>query len=174
MPMNFEKKAKILDELNRLRVLVGYLGEKSQSAWWDTGFLNKTGLQFLEINFPRTAFAAGCNSVIEAAKRLHDERIGKGGVYHLFRFPTGLEEDLHQRLLFADPDAYLPFIASQDSAMKALKKMVSNTVGTPEGPVQIGTEKTMMRESAIEELAVHYHDAFRTQKICFPYFTVRR
>lgn len=164
--------SKILETLNRLRVLVGYLGEKAQAGWWGTSFLNRTGLQFLEINFPRTAFAAGCNSVIEAAKRLHDERIGKGGVYHLFRFPTGLEEDLHRSLLFADPSSYLSLIESEESVMETLKEMVKDTVGAPEGPVQVGTLKAMVKDSDIHELAVHYHDAFRSQKMCFPYFTV--
>lgn len=172
--MTDETKQKILKQLNHLRVLIGYLGEKSQSGWWDTGFLNTTGLQFLEINFPRTAFSAGCNAVIEAARRLHDERIGKGGVYHLFRLPIGLEEDLHQQLLFAKPDEYLPHLQSAESAMEALKELVSETVGAPEGPVQIGTVKNLTRDSSVKELAVHYYDAFRTRKMCFPYFTVEK
>ena len=63
----------------KIRALVGYLGEKSQLNWWDTNFLSETGLQFLSINFPRSSFSAGVNSVSTAARRLHDERIGKGG-----------------------------------------------------------------------------------------------
>ena len=172
--MTSDKKAKLLENLNRLRVLVGFLGEKGQAAWWDTSFLNKTGLQFLEINFPRTALSAGCNSVIEAAKRLHDDRIGKGGVYHLFRFPTVLEEDLHRNLLLADSNAYLPLLESKESAMEALAEMLKDTVGSPEGPVQIGIFKGMVKDSDILELAIHYYDAFRTEKMCFPYFTVSR
>jgi hypothetical protein len=78
-----------------LRTLIGYLGEKSQYNWWDTNFLSPFGLQYLAINFPRSSFVAGMTSVSEAARRLHDSRIGKGGVYHLFRLPLAVEENLH-------------------------------------------------------------------------------
>lgn len=172
--MTSENKATIIESLNRLRALVGYLGEKGQFGWWDTSFLNRTGLQFLEINFPRTAFAAGCKGVMEAAKRLHDERIGKGGVYHLFRLPTGFEEDLHHALLSADSSAYLAQIESSETAMEELRSMVADTVGAPEGPVQIGTMRGALRPGAIQEIAVHYYDAFRNRKMCFPYFVAER
>ena len=56
-----------IEDLITLRAIVCFLGEKPQFGWWDTNFLSQTGLQFLVINFPRTALAAGCNSVIEAA-----------------------------------------------------------------------------------------------------------
>ena len=75
-----EQSTRIVTNMTSLRTLVGFLGEKSQCNWWDTSFLSSTGLQFLEINFPRSAFAAGVSSVTEAAKRLHDEFIGKGNV----------------------------------------------------------------------------------------------
>ena len=166
------KRDELLEKLNRLRLLVGYLGEKNQFKWWDTNFLSKTGLQFLEINFPRTAFAAGCNSVTEAARRIHDERIGKGGVFHLFRFPTDMEEDLH-RLMFSDENNdRIAFVETRETALDALRSMVKSTVGAPGGPVQVGDSKTMMRDFAIQELAVHYYEAFQSRKVCFPYFKV--
>ena len=155
-----------------LRTLVGFLGEKSQFNWWDTNFLSPTGLQFLTINFPRTAVSAGVNSVTEAAKRLHDERIGKGGVYHLFRLPTSMEQNIHNQLLREGQEQVLPFLDSIDTAVAHLKSLVSNSVGAPEGPVQIGTVKNVQTGTAVQELAVHYHDAFRNQKRCFPYFKI--
>jgi hypothetical protein len=172
--MTSDTKTRITESLNRLRALVGYLGEKERFGWWDTSFLNRTGLQFLEINFPRTAFAAGCKGVMEAAKRLHDERIGKGGVYHLFRLPTGFEEDLHHALIAADPGDLLPLLESSETALEALRSMVADTVGAPEGPVQIGTLKGALRPADIQEIAVHYYDAFRNRKMCFPYFAAER
>ena len=168
--MDYKESKYPINDFIILRVLIGFLGEKNQFGWWDTNFLNRTGLQFLEINFPRTAFAAGCNAVIEAAKRLHDERIGKGGVYHLFRLPTGIEEDLHRALLSAEQNQFLKYIDSKDTALKGLKGLVPNAVGAPEGPVQVGTLKNMLKASAVKELAVHYYDAFRNNKMCFPYF----
>jgi hypothetical protein len=45
-----------------LRTLVGFLGEKPQFGWWDTNFLSKTSLQFLEITFPKSARTLGDGS----------------------------------------------------------------------------------------------------------------
>lgn len=161
----------IIIKLITLRSLVGFLGEKSQFNWWDTNFLSSTGLQFLAINFPRSAFSAGCNSVSEAARRLHDERIGKGGVYHLFRFPTSIEESIHKQLLDIDSNTLIPYLKDKETALNKLKSFISSSVNAPDGPVQIGTAKNMFSDSAIEELAKHYHNAFSDGKKCFPYFT---
>ena len=85
-----------------------------------------------------------------------------------------MEEDLHRNLLFAEPGPYLSLIESKESALETLKEMVSDTVGAPEGPVQIGTLKNKIKDSDLRELAVHYYDAFRNEKMCFPYFAVGR
>lgn len=161
----------IIIKLITLRSLVGFLGEKSQFNWWDMNFLSSTGLQFLAINFPRSAFSAGCNSVSEAARRLHDERIGKGGVYHLFRFPTSIEESIHKQLLNIDSNELIPYLKDKETALNKLKSFISSSVNAPDGPVQIGTGKNMFSDFAIEELAKHYHNAFSDGKKCFPYFT---
>lgn len=168
--MTVKNKIPMFNDLIQLRLIVGFLGEKNQFGWWDTNFLSKTGLQFLDINFPRTALAAGLNSVTEAARRLHDDRIGKGGVYHLFRFPSGVEEDLHRLFFTADQKELLALLESQDTAMGALSSMVSDSVGAPEGPVQIGNLKNMLQEFSVKEIAVHYYEAFKNQKMCLPYF----
>jgi len=82
--------SKIVADFVILRALVGYLGEKPQFGWWDTNFLSKTSLQFLEINFPRSYLSAGCVSVTQAAHRVHDQLIGKNGVFHLFRLEEAM------------------------------------------------------------------------------------
>jgi len=155
----------IIIKLITLRSLVGFLGEKSQFNWWDTNFLSSTGLQFLAINFPRSAFSAGCNSVSEA------ERIGKGGVYHLFRFPTSIEESIHKQLLDIDSNELITWLNNTEIALEKLKGFVSDSVIAPDGPVQIGTGKNMFSDFAIEELTKYYHNAFSDGKKCFPYFT---
>lgn len=162
----------MIDKLLHLRILVGYLGEKDQGNWWDTSFLNKTGQKFLEINFPRSAFAAGVHSVTEAAKQLHDRRIGRGRVFHLFRLPATAEEKLHLELLNSDPSPFLKDIASSDQALIALKQLAGSTLDAPEGPVQVGTSKKLLSEFAIEEMAKHYLDAFSSGKQTFPYFNM--
>jgi hypothetical protein len=165
-----ETRQKILSQINHLRALVGYLGESSQFNWWDTSFLNEIGLQFLAINFPRSFFSAGVNSVATAARKLHDERIGKGGVYHLFRLPAVIEETLHSMLLNLDAETIVPDLADTDQALSRLNKFVKRGVSAPDGPVQIGHTGSILVEFTIQELAAHYFDAFRSNKRCFPYF----
>ena len=81
-----------------LRIVVGYLGEKAQSGWWDTAFLNTTGFRFLGLIYPRTAVSACVTAASEAACRAHDERIGKGRVAHLFRLASEAEMGLRAEL----------------------------------------------------------------------------
>jgi len=161
-------------DLTTLRALVGFLGESSQNAWWDTNFLSKTGLQFLEISFPRTAVAAGCISVSEAAKRLHDERIGKGGVFHLFRLPSAFEERVHRHLLNVQGDELLAALETGEKALSKLKEFAESDGNTPEGPIHLGNADKILTEHAVSELAMHYHDAFSKGVMTFPYFTERR
>ncbi len=160
-----------IEDLITLRAIVGFLGEKSQFGWWDTNFLSPTGLQFLAINFPRSTFSAGSNSVTEAAKHLHDERIGKGGVYHLFRLPAYPEEAIHRNMLSMDSDSILSCLKSKDNALDRLESLFSNTSGKPEGPVQIGTLKDIFEDRAVKKLAMNYYSAFTNGKMCFPYFS---
>ena len=161
----------LFERLVLLRSLVGYLGEKSQYNWWDTNFLSPTGLQFLNIIFPRSAFAAGCNSVSEAAKRLHDERIGRRGVYHLFRFTVTIEESIHNQLRSTDPEVVLLHLKDKQVALTKLREFSQSTIDAPHGPVQVGKANNMLSKFAIEELAKHYYDVFSNGKMCFPYFT---
>lgn len=160
----------ILEQFIDIRILIGFLGERSQCNWWDTNFLSPTGLQFLAINFPRSTLAAGCNSVSEAARRLHDERIGKGGVYHLFRMPATIEETLHKTLIAMDAGNLKAALKDKAAAMLQLKAYIKNTVDAPEGPVQVGTNRHLDTEFAVSELAMHYLNAFEQGKKCFPYF----
>ena len=162
------------EDLTLLRTLVSFLGESPQFAWWDTNFLSKTGLQFLAIPFPRTAVAAGCVSVSEAAKRLHDERIGKGGVFHLFRLPSAFEERVHRHLLNVQGDELLAAIETGEKALSKLKEFAESDGNMPEGPIHLGNTDKILTEHAVSELAMHYHDAFSKGVMTFPYFTERR
>ncbi len=164
----------ILKQFLQLRVLVGFLGEKHESKWWDTSCLDSTGQQFLQIAFPRSALSAGVNSVTEAARKLHDSRIGATGVYHLFRLPVGMEESLHRALLEMDAPGLRELkelISDRDTALARLRELGQDLVTAPEGPVQIGTEKTLFWKTSVEELAKHYYDAFTHDRQVLPYFS---
>ena len=155
-------------ELAELRLLIAFLGEKEQFGWWDTDFLSPNGLEFLAYNFPRTAMLAGLQGASEAGKRLHDERIGIGRVFHLFRLPTQLEERIHR--IVRDGEVPSDALTSKDAAMERLGHWIDAPVSAPEGPIQIGTEARLNSKFSLTELAKHYSDAFRAEKQTFPYF----
>jgi hypothetical protein len=157
--------------LAKLRLLVGYLGEKDQADWWDCRFLCPNGIRFLEINFPRTVLAAGITSVTAAARRFHDERIGKKNVYHLFRLPAALEEAVHNSIPPGVPEDWASIITDVDTAVSKLGEMSDDVVDAPVGPVQVGTSETLATDAAVIEIAKHYHDAFTHEKVVLPYFS---
>lgn len=159
-----------IEDFTILRTLVGFLGEKPQYGWWDTDFLSKTSLQFLEINFPRSYVSAGCVSVCQAALRVHDQFIGKNGCLHLFRLTQSEEQALHNYLLTADPADIISSIQDRESALSRLKSFFNKPVGAPAGPIQVGTINTMFTRSGFEEMAKHYFDAFTNGKKTYPYF----
>jgi len=161
----------LIEKLTTLRALVGFLGEKQQYGWWDTNFLSQTGQEFLNIIFPRSAFAAGINSVTEAARRLHDSRIGKGGVYHLFRLPAGFEQVVHEDLFDFNLSEVLSHFKEKEAALERLQAIAGNHLEASEGPIQIGIDKDLMRIASIKKLAKYYAHAFGNEIQAFPYFT---
>jgi hypothetical protein len=160
-----------VEDLITIRAIVGFLGEKPQFGWWDTNFLSETGLKFLTTTFPRTAFSAGVNSVTEASKRLHDNRIGKGRVYHLFRMPEFVEQRIHNRLADFDPSALLPSFSDKDTALEKLVSITDSSPPASEGPVQVGNGRNLLQLSSLKKVAKHYSNAFEKGIQTFPYFS---
>lgn len=154
-----------------LRALVAYLGEKHCSGWWDTAFLDATGRRYLELNFPRSAAAAGVAAAGTAAKRLHDSRIGRSRVYHLFRFPYEVEERVHSELLQTDQEELWSQLKDKATALERLRSLAESTLDAPEGPVQVGTQEHITTPKGVAELARHYLSAFERGIVCLPYFS---
>lgn len=165
------EKNSLIDRFITLRALASFLGEKNQFGWWDTSFLDKTGQRFLEINFPRSVFSASLISVVEAAKQLHDSRIGKGHVFHLFRMPTAFEEKLFYRTKESNLSSLEPTIVNKEAALTALADIAQKQIAATDGPIHIGILKNPLSESTIDTLAQHYSAAFDAGKKVFPYFT---
>jgi hypothetical protein len=170
-PKMVAPKNEVLDQLVELRVAVAFLGEKEQYAWWGTRFLGSTGKRFMEFNYPRSAFAAGVTAACEAAKRLHDRRIGKGRVSHLFRLPPVVEQRLRAHLLSPDCEAWCSIVASKEAATRTLADLGGHPATAPEGPVRIGNNKMLVSGTAIPKLAALYVDAFKNGRQTLPYFT---
>src|SRR5262245_4142959 len=85
----------LAEQIVLLRLAVCVLGGPQGSGWWRCGFLSESGVDVAAYNFPRKPLAAAFRASVKVAKRLHDDRIGKRGIAHLFRFPVDFENSLH-------------------------------------------------------------------------------
>ena len=170
MPSDPGKATQIFDQIALLRLTVGYLGQRKQFGWWDCGFLDATGIRFLEATFPRTAWAAALRSTTEAACIVHDQALGRVGNSHLFRLPPALEDQLEHALERIDWTATCKLIESRTAAMDVLKRSADAVIKAPIGPVQVGVANRILTSTSVHELAAHYHSAFQGGIRCFPYF----
>jgi len=170
--MSFDpgKANQSLDQFALLRLVVGYLGQRKQSGWWDCDFMDATGIRFLEATFPRTACVAALRSTTEAACIVHDQALGRVGNFHLFRLPPTLEDQFEHALDRINWTAARKQIESRDAAMDVLKRIADAVIKAPAGPVQVGVTRRILTPAAIHELAAHYHSAFQDGIRCFPYF----
>ena len=161
-----------LSQIARLRLLVGYLGERAQFGWWPTEFYSASSGAFLTPVFQRTAALAQYHGVREAAQRVHDEHIGVGRVFHLFRRPENLEQSLFEHLPGQAPAAVdREALASKEAALSALEASARSLGDVREGPVQIGTRPELDTDGWIKSAAAHYHCAFVAGARAYPYFT---
>jgi hypothetical protein len=164
----------LIEQFISLRLVIGFLGEKKQRAWWDCAFLNSVGIRFLSETFPRTARAAALRSTTEAARLSHDAAIGRLGTFHLFRLPTELEDRIEAELDRLDLSDQQFSISSMEEALDRLKSFVKNPLSAPQGPVQVGVEPKILTANSVAELAAHYHSAFSNGFFCFPYFVAHK
>ena len=157
-----------------VRLAVAFLGQPESSGCWTSSFLSPNGLAVAQYNFPRGPGYAAANATIAAAKRLHDERIGKRRCVHLFRLSL-VDEVLIQHALQASGGALLDEVARRrEDAIKALEAEAREVISVEPGPVQIGTNADAFTESGLIELAKHYLAAFRQDVQCLPYFATAK
>ena len=164
----------IIDKYVLLRLAVGVLGQKGHRSWWDCDFMNEAGIESLDYNFPRSPLAASFAATSLAAKRLHDDRIGRTGVTHLFRLDPDLEI-LIQRTASSDGGRVLKKNAFDTESLRAeLASLAGAEIDSPEGPVQVGVLEDAATDRGITELARHYDAAFRLGHRIFLYFAAKR
>lgn len=163
-----------INQLVFLRFAVGLLGQKSQKGWWDCNFLTDAGLDSLEYNFSRSPLSAGYSATCMAAKRLHDDRIGRTGVTHLFRLEPDLEILVQRAASGQEAYALKSLPLDPENLKTKLAQLAQGEIDSPEGPVQIGILEHAATERGVTELARHYHAAFRLGHRIFPYFAAKR
>lgn len=161
--------SKIAATITEVRVLVGFLGEKGQANWWGSEFLGASAATFLAPIFTRSLFLAQYHGSTAAAAKVHDEAIGVGRIYHLFRLPIGLEQasaDVLNNEEFVQ--ALQTRLATREFALKRLAEL-SKEPGPPSpGPISLGYMNQDL-SSELNRAAGLYFAAFNSGIKTFPY-----
>jgi hypothetical protein len=158
------------DLILKARLLVGYLGEQAQYAWWPTKFYEASSRGFLDPVFTKTSRLAQYRAVLEAARRVHDEHLNVGS-YHLFRLPEETEQDLHFAVQATELTDYMVAnMSDRDSAVSALRHMSDNSTTTRQGPMLLGTVGSLRSGRTIGQLVDAYLSAFSGNYRTYPYF----
>ena len=161
-----------LQDLACLRAAVGYLGEKEQFNWWPSSFFGPGSSAFLTPVFSRTALLARLTAVTTAAARLHDEFIGVGSNWHLFRLPEDLEQDLHAFYAGAANAERLNEITKAPEAALAYLQQVQMPAPSV-GPKHMGGIEDLRTAAAWQAVAAYYVAAFVGNGRTYPYFADR-
>jgi hypothetical protein len=162
--------SELIEQICSLRIAVGYLGEKAQRDWWASAFLSADSKTFLSPVFPRTYALAQLHGVTAAAAAVHDERIGVGSVFHLFRLPEDMEESLHG--LGHDPIAEVvaSVASSEEAALAYLRSIAEDGVKASAGPVRIGQVAGLRRKKSWQAVATHYLSGVENGRETYPFF----
>jgi len=149
-----------------LRMIVGYLGEKDQKSWWPSSFLSRTGAAFLTPVFPKTSLLARVTGASASAQLTHDEYIGVGDVFHLFRLTENIEHDISQ--LLAKDNSFEDCIVSEEEAIESLESMSSEASTKGVGPLLLGGNE--LSSGLIRQMASAYLTGFQNNQAVYPYY----
>lgn len=158
--------AKLIAEL---RVLVGYLGEKHQAGWWTSEFLSPTAAAFLGPIFNRSLFQAQYQGATAAAAKAHDETIGVGRIFHLFRLPIGHEQmtaDTFRDEAFVQ--GLQAHLQGRDHALVRLAELMGKPEAASAGPMAVGDMADDLTP-LLQRSAALYHSAFSSNTKTFPF-----
>ena len=159
-----------LEFIATLRCAVGMLGEKDHAGWWASSFFSNASSTFMAPLFPRTGLLAQCHGVTAAATRVHDERIGVGEVFHLFRLPEDMERGVHELLQDSEKaEGIQKNLADADSARAFLEQ--GEEAKADVGPTLISDIAGLRDQQNWQSVAAKYAAGFRSESEVFPYFT---
>jgi hypothetical protein len=166
-------EAKELVNLATKRTVIGYLGERGQFGWWQSSFFTNGSDSFLSPVFARTQFLAQYSGVSHAARLVHDERIGVGHVYHLFRLPEEMEQRIHHVLNSSELERMIKkIISSKESAINYLRNNSAEGHNTKAmGPTRVGGIKSLNDGKLWSIVCGRYLHAFENQLEIFPYIS---
>ena len=162
--------AETTSNIYKTRMLIGFLGEKHQESWWGSAFLNNSSITFLKPIFPKTTILAQYSGVCKAASIVHDDRIGIGKNYHLYRLPDSIERLILKYIQsYEIPQLGTQNLTSKDEAIKQLNGLGVEKVKKSEGPVIVGDYSDDLIDSLICKIRSYYHQAFLDGYKTFPY-----
>ena len=161
-----------------LRFAVGYIGEKGQRGWWQSSFFTPGASMFLTPVFTKTPTLAQLTGVTAAAALAHDERIGVGRVYHLFRLPAAIEQEIFvaARDLDSTPAASsglnpLRPGREPDDAVAYLQAHAETVPADAVGPTRIGDRRSLETPATWSAAAACYLHWLATKSPVYPYFS---
>ena len=164
----------IIEAILRLRAAVGVLGEQGPAKRWPSAFFSPSSRAFLSPLFPRTLVLSQLRGVIAAAARVHDERIGVGEVFHLFRLPEELEQATQQ---FVSTPQGSSLVASSSADVASASALLQQLAGGQSlqtvGPVRIGSPKELDAISTWQRVAAAYSSGFRNEAEVYPFFSAK-
>ncbi len=158
--------AATVKSIAQLRICVAYLGEKDQKNWWPSAFLSKSGEAFLNPVFPKTSLLARVSGASAAAQVTHDEHIGIGDVYHLFRLPENIEHDIGQ--LLTSNASLNECFSSENAAIEKLQALAEGSTFQGEGPLLL--EQNEINLDAIKAIAAAFLASFSSEQSVYPYY----
>ncbi|WP_448118431.1 BrxE family protein [Pseudomonas serbica] len=162
-------KESYLSTLLQMRLLVGFLGERAQCAWWPTAFYEASSRIFLEPVFSKTSRLAQYHGVLEAARRLHDEHLSVGS-YHLFRVPEEVEQDLHAIVESIAGEKIASQVPnSKEAALDELKRLAATSGMFSVGPMAVGSINDLDSTDTLKVIAAAYLSAFSQSAKTYPY-----
>ncbi len=103
---------------------------------------------------------------------VHDERIGIGHVYHLFRLPESMEQGIHHALQNKQVGHFnIMDSLDQETAIVNLENLALKSDHSDEGPVRIGAISDLENEESWGKVAGLYLIAFQSDSRFYPYFS---
>ena len=168
-----KENAERIGDIIMLRISVGLLGENGHGNWWESMWFSQNASTFLSPVYGDRIAPVRYQGVVEAARRVHDDRVGVGQAYHLFRLPEGLEHALHEAIIVGNDEEFFAGVASAELAKEALSKLSSGTKEPIPGPVWAGRPQDLVGDKWIPLLAENYQAAFSSSIQTFPYFSER-
>lgn len=169
--MNFNPER--IKQIVLLRASVGLLGEQARDRWWTSTFCEVNSRAFLSPVFPCTHILAQLRGVSAAAALVHDDHIGVGNAFHLFRLPEYIEQGVHDAICGPILQETGEILRSTDSAMQFIESSVRHACKDAVGPVRVGACSSLGEASVWCDLAAFYLSAFEGNGKTFPFFSDR-